>query len=86
MVNPIGGGKINPYLEGFNRENTPKRSKKMENPTGGVIVNINSSEDDGEILLQKRVEDIKKLVKEGKYPLDRSKLAEKILEFFTDGG
>lgn len=86
MVNPIGGRKVNPYLDSFNRENTQKRLKKMETSTKGVIVDINPLEEGEETFLKRKIEDIKKLVKEGKYPLDRSKLAEKILEFFTDGG
>ena len=87
MVNPIGGGKFNPYTEGLESRNTPKKGKSNRvKPNGGVIVDINPSEEVEDTLLEKRVEEIKKLLREGKYPLDRSKLAEKILEFFTDEG
>ena len=87
MLNPVGGGRFNPYPERVERENSPKRVRNERTKTnGGVVIDITPSEEGENILLERRVEEIKRLLKEGKYPLDRSKLAEKILEFFTDGG
>jgi len=83
MVNPIGGKYWNEiYSNGKKREKTLKGEG---NRNEGVVINIAKSFDvKGDI--ESKVETVKKLIKEGKYPLDRDKLAEKILQFLTDVG
>jgi len=87
MINPIGGGSLDSQYGGI------RKNKKLSNPlnsteknTDGVIVEIKQNKIDEEERLEERVKKIKKLIKEGKYPLNYAKLAEKILDFFTDGG
>ena len=65
------------------KEKNIRSPKNLENT--GVVVNISQNIDTKE-RLDEKVERIKKLVREGKYPLDRDKLAEKILQFLTDVG
>ena len=84
MVNPIGRNYPNNLYQ-TERERGKTARRKTANEAEGVIVNISHSPDT-EDDFEKRVEKLKKLVKEGKYPLDRDKLAEKILQFLTDVG
>ena len=84
MVNPISGRYWNnTYRTEKTKEKNIRSPKNLENT--GVVVNISQNIDTKE-RLDEKVERIKKLVREGKYPLDRDKLAEKILQFLTDAG
>jgi anti-sigma28 factor (negative regulator of flagellin synthesis) len=83
MINPIRGG-------GFNFE--PKRdiknlSKRKEKKSveDEVVLEIQNVEIEN-LSASQKVEKLKKLIKEGKYPLDPQKVAEKLINFLTDVG
>lgn len=88
MLNPIGGNRRidNPIGEvSARRERTRKGKNSITDNRGGVVVDISSTSKGESGDLEAKIERIKRQLKEGKYPLDRNRLAEKILEFFTDG-
>ena len=83
MINPIERG-------GFNNFKTFLSRKKIKTKYSGkevdVIVDIStSSKVASERINKNRLEQLKRLIKEGNYPLDRQKLAEKIVNFLLDG-
>ena len=85
MINPIRGGGTN-----FQRtyERATKSKTKGENETvsnDGVVIDLPKGVNSLGETAEEKVERLKKLIREGNYPLDRSKLAEKILDFLTDG-
>ena len=87
MVNPVGGNRRidNPIGE-VSKRGRPQRGKSdRKDNRGGVVVDISSAGGVETGQLEEKIERIKRQLKEGTYPLDRNKLAEKILEFFTDG-
>ncbi len=88
MVNRIEGG-LFPYRENGRVERTQKRNTRNNTATPeGVKISINPEvvESVDGLLAERKIDELKKLIKEGKYPLDREKLAEKIVNFLLDGG
>ncbi len=88
MVNRIEGGFF-PYRENGKVERTHKRNARNNTATSeGVKISINPEvvESVDELLAERKINELKELIKEGKYPLDREKLAEKIVNFLLDGG
>jgi len=84
MINPIGGGGIN-FQKIYERTLKGQRREKRLNPEGGVVIDLPKGVNSRNETAEEKVERLKKLIREGDYPLDRNKLAEKILEFLTDG-
>jgi len=83
MINPIERGGFRNFektLSGRKQRN----EKKLK--SDGVVLEISTPvEVSEEKITDKRLEELKKLIKEGNYPLDRQKLAEKIVNFLLDG-
>jgi len=89
MLNPVGGnrGIDRPIGEISKREKTGKeRTQRETDRKKGVIVDISTPGGVVDQDLETKIELIKRRIREGNYPLDRTRLAEKILDFFTDGG
>ncbi|HID78994.1 MAG TPA: flagellar biosynthesis anti-sigma factor FlgM [Aquifex aeolicus] len=85
MINPIGGGGIN-FQRSYERATKSGTKGGKETITDdGVFIDLPNGENPLRETAEDRVERLKKLISEGNYPLDRSKLAEKILDFLTDG-
>jgi len=86
MFNPIEGRnyiRTNERLEIKRKQNKGAEVKIKQ----GVFVEINNSQEvelDSN-LTKKRIEKLKQLIKEGKYPIDHRKLAEKVLKFLLNG-
>jgi len=82
MINRVERGGFN-YLESITKD---RQRKRKQAANSGVVVEITTLPDTNEEILDpNRLEKIKKLIKEGKYPLDHQKLAEKIVDFLIDG-
>ena len=81
MINRVERGGFN-YLESIAKDKQRKRNKTSNS---GVVVEITTAPNKEETLDPQRLEEIKKLIKEGNYPLDHRKLAEKIVDFLMDG-
>ena len=86
MVNPINRSIKNTYQQTGERKRNLKEEEKNKAISGGVIVNISNAQLAEEQSIKNKVETIKTLLKEGKYPLNREKVAETILKFLTDVG
>jgi len=84
MIFPIRGGGVN-----FDPKREVKKplSKRGEVNTSseGVVLEIQSLEVEDKPASQK-VERLKKLIKEGRYPLNPERVAEKLVDFLTDVG
>jgi len=83
MINPVERGGFRNFEKTL-RVRKQRNEKKLK--SGGVVLEISTSlEVSEEKITDKRLEELKKLIKEGNYPLDRQKLAEKIVNFLLDG-
>jgi anti-sigma28 factor (negative regulator of flagellin synthesis) len=85
MINPVGGGGIN-FHKSYEKSLKRVRSNSNINPEEGVVIDLPKGGSLIRETAEEKVERLKKLIREGNYPLDRSKLAERILDFLTDGG
>ena len=83
MLNPVERGGFRNFEHSISGKR--KRVGKSSN-SEGVIVEISSSmETIEEKITDKRLKELKRLIKEGNYPLDHQKLAEKIVNLLLDG-
>jgi len=84
MIFPIRGGGVNFDPKKEIKRTVPKSGSG--NPsTEGVVLEIQSLEVEDKPASQK-VERLKKLIKEGRYPLKPERVAEKLIDFLTDVG